>query len=172
MQVIGCRRRLRLGLLGQRHPSADRERDHRRRPLLGGKRHVFRRAQTAKPRVAGDDLEEGEGVAVCPDGGLFYSEKKKGWIKRYRPGQNDDIVVRGLHDPSFLMCDGEGLWITEDLTHGARLYLLDAFGNMQTILTRLRSPQTIIPVAPSRFLLAEQGRGRILELTRLSGGTK
>lgn len=119
-----------------------------------------------------DDLEEGEGVAVCPDGGLFYSEKKKGWIKRYRPGQNDDIVVRGLHDPSFLMCDGEGLWITEDLTHGARLYLLDAFGNMQTILTRLRSPQTIIPVAPSRFLLAEQGRGRILELTRLSGGTK
>ena len=80
--------------------------------------------------------------------------------------------MRGLHDPSFLMCDGEGLWITEDLTHGARLYLLDAFGNMQTILTRLRSPQTIIPVAPSRFLLAEQGRGRILELTRLSGGTK
>ena len=120
-----------------------------------------------------DGLEEGEGVAVCPDGGLFYTEKKKGWIKRYRPGQSDDdIVVRGLGDPSFLMCDGEGLWITEDLTHRARLYLLDAFGNLRTILSHLRSPQTIIAVAPSRFLLAEQGRGRILELTRLADGMK
>lgn len=115
-----------------------------------------------------DDLEQGEGVAVCPDGRLFYTEKKKGWIKNLRPGRDDEIVARGLHDPSFLMCDGEGLWITEDLTHRARLLLLDASGATHTILSHLRAPQTIIALAPGRFLVAEQGRGRILELDHSS----
>ena len=112
------------------------------------------------------DLEEPEGIAVCPNGSLFYTEKKKGWIKRFRPGGNDEIAARGLHDPSFLMCNSEGLWITEDLTHRARLLLLDGAGRMHTILTHLRSPQTIIAITPTRFFLAEQGRERILELNR------
>lgn len=115
-----------------------------------------------------NDLEQGEGIAVCPDGRLFYTEKKKGWIKSLRPGRDDEIVARGLHDPSFLMCDGEGLWITEDLTHRARLLLLDASGATHTILSHLRAPQTIITLAPGRFLVAEQGRGRILELDHSS----
>ena len=34
--------------------------------------------------VLRDGLSEGEGVAVCPDGQLFYSEKGKGWVKRWR----------------------------------------------------------------------------------------
>jgi hypothetical protein len=115
-----------------------------------------------------DDLEEGEGIAVCPDGRLFYTEKKKGWIKNLRPGRDDDVVARGLHDPSFLMCNGAGLWITEDLTHRARLLLLDASGTTHTILSHLRAPQTIIALAPGRYLVAEQGRGRILELDHSS----
>lgn len=115
-----------------------------------------------------DGLEQPEGITVCPDGNLFYTEKKKGWIKRYRPGGNDEIAVRGLHDPSFLMCNAEGIWITEDLTHGARLLLLDASGATHTVLTHLRSPQTIISIAPARFLVAEQGRGRILELNHVA----
>ena len=111
-----------------------------------------------------DGLEEGEGVAVCPDGSLVYTEKMKGWIKRFMPGGKDEVIARGLNTPSFLMCNSEGLWITEDLTHGARLLLLDASGATHTILTHLRSPQTVISIAPARFLVAEQGRGRILEL--------
>ncbi len=115
-----------------------------------------------------EGLEEPEGIAVCPDRALFYTEKKKGWIKKYEPGGSDEIAVRGLHAPSFLMCDSQGLWITEDLTHGARLLRMDTSGKTHIILTHLRSPQTIISIAPSRFLVAEQGRGRILELHQLS----
>ena len=112
-------------------------------------------------------LEQPEGLTVCPDGNLLYTEKKKGWIKKFRSGGNDEIVAGGLSDPSFLMCRSEGIWITEDLTHGARLLLLDTLGAMHTVLTHLRSPQTIISITPTRFLVAEQGRGRILEINAI-----
>ncbi len=116
--------------------------------------------------VLRDGLDESEGVAVCPDGGLFFTEKNFGWIKRFVKNAQDEIVVRGLHSPSFLMCDEDGLWITEDLTHQARLLLWDTSGKLHTVLSHLRSPQTIIATGPNRYLLAEQGRGRILELRR------
>ncbi len=115
-----------------------------------------------------DDLEQGEGIAVCPDGTLFYTEKKKGWVKKLLPGHDDAIVIRGLHDPSFLMCGSNGLWITEDLTHGARLLLLDTAGVTHTVLSHLRAPQTIIATTSGGFFVAEQGRGRILELAHFS----
>lgn len=136
--------------------------------LKQGGRLLEYNPDTKKTTTLRDGLEEPEGIAVCPDGALFYTEKKKGWIKRFRPGGNDDIAVRGLHDPSFLMCDSAGLWIAEDLTHGARLLRMDTAGKTHIILTHLRSPQTIISIAPARFLVAEQGRGRILELHQLA----
>ncbi len=116
--------------------------------------------------VLRDGLDESEGVAVCPDGGLFFTEKNFGWIKRFVKNAQDEIVVRGLHSPSFLMCDEDGLWITEDLTHQARLLLWDTSGKLHTVLSHLRSPQTIIATGPNRYLLAEHGRGLILELRR------
>lgn len=118
--------------------------------------------------VLREGLVEAEGVAVCPDGRLFYTEKRKGWIKRYRPdlAGEDPVVVGGLHQPGALMCDAAGLWITEDRTHLARLLLLEPGGHLKTIMSHLRSPQTIIALGASRFLMAEQGRGRILELNR------
>lgn len=119
-------------------------------------------------RVLREGLDEPEGIALCPGGGLFFTEKRKGWVKRYRPGAKDDIVIAGLREPGFLMCNDEGLWITEDSTHRARLLLWNTSGKIQTILLHLRSPQTILPLGPGRFLLAEQGRGRILELRRHS----
>lgn len=121
-----------------------------------------------------DDLQEGEGVAVCPDGGIVYTEKKKGWVRKLQPGAKDgDVAVaEGLHDPSFLMCNHEGLWIVEDRTHLARLLLLHADGSMETVLSHLRSPQTIIALAPGRYLLAEQDRGRILEIHRTSNAKR
>ncbi len=114
--------------------------------------------------VLRETLEESEGITVCPDGNLFYTEKKRGWIKKYRPGSTDEIVVRALREPGFLMCNTEGLWITEDATHRARLLLLDHSGTLRTILSHLRSPQSIISLRAGRLLLAEQGRGRILEI--------
>jgi hypothetical protein len=123
--------------------------------------------------VLRNGLAVGEGLAICPDGRLFYSEKKRGWVKLYRPGADADIVVHtGLNAPGFLMCDQEGLWISEDATHGARLLHVTAGGTPQPILKHLRSGQTILSLAPGRLLLAEQGRGRILEINRLSSGVQ
>lgn len=119
-----------------------------------------------KTVILREGLEEGEGVAVCPDGGLFYTEKKKGWVKQWRTGGEDRIIVRDLREPGFLMCDADGLWITEDRTHRARLLLLDTSGTLRTVLTHLRSAQTVIAIGNGRLLIAEQGRGRILELSR------
>lgn len=64
------------------------------------------------------------------------------------------------------MCNIEGLWLTKNLTHRARLLLLDASGAMYTILSHLRPPQTILSIGKERLLVAEQGRGRILEVKR------
>ncbi|MDS4013045.1 MAG: hypothetical protein RKP46_01675 [Candidatus Accumulibacter sp.] len=111
-------------------------------------------------------LREGEGVALCPNGELYYAEKGHRWIKRWRPQGDDQIVLGGLNAPGFIACNEDGLWIAEDATHRARLLLLDKDGVLHTVLSHLRSAQTLLPLAPDRFLLAEQGRGRLLEITR------
>lgn len=121
---------------------------------------------TRKLTVLRDGLSAGEGVAVCPDGQLFYAEKGKGWVKRWRSAEPDELVLSGLNAPGFLMCNDEGLWVTEDATHRARLLLLDRNGALQVILRHLRSGQTVLSLGPGHLLLAEQGRGRILELTQ------
>ena len=112
-------------------------------------------------------LSEAEGVAICPDGQLFYAEKGKRWVKRWQADGADVLVLEQLNAPGFLMCNDEGLWITEDATHRARLLLLDRTGSLQTILSGLRSGQTVLSLAPGHLLLAEQGRGRVLEVERL-----
>lgn len=124
---------------------------------------------TGQTLVLRKGLQEAEGVAVCPDGRLFYSEKKQGWVKQYRPGETvDPVILTELKAPGFLMCNPEGLWIAEDATHGARLLLLDPSGNLRTILGHLRSAQMLLSLAPGHLLLAEQGRNRILDI-RLNG---
>lgn len=118
-----------------------------------------------------DGLSEGEGVAACADGRLYYTEKAKGWVKQWQASGEDRLVQAGLDDPGFLLCSAEGLWITEDTTHMARVLLLDPAGQLQVVLDHLRSVQSIIALAPGRYLLAEQGRNRILELNRLPTGS-
>ncbi len=118
--------------------------------------------------VLRDGLSEGEGVAVCPNGQLFYAEKKKHWVKRWQADGADPVVLENLNAPGFLMCNDEGLWITEDATHRARLLLLERSGKLHTILSGLRSGQTVLPLAPGRLLLAEQGRARVLAVQRES----
>ncbi|WP_439861743.1 hypothetical protein [Pseudomonas sp. MBLB4136] len=118
-----------------------------------------------------DGLDEGEAVAACADGRLFYTEKKRGWVKQWQASGADVLVQADLQDPGFLLCSADGLWITEDATHMARLLLLDPAGQLQVVLDHLRSAQSIIALAPGRYLLAEQGRNRILQLDRLPAGS-
>lgn len=119
-----------------------------------------------------EGLTEAEGVAICPDGGLFYSEKGRGWVRKYAEGGDDPIVAAALNQPSFLLCNAAGLWLTEDATHRARLLHIAPDGSIHTVLSGLRSGQTILEIGPGRFLVAEQGRGRILELTRVQNAAQ
>lgn len=122
--------------------------------------------------VLRDGLEESEGVARCPDGRLFYTEKAKGWVKQWQPGGTDTLVAAGLDAPGFVQCSADGLWITEDATHGARVLLVQPDGRLVTVLSHLRSAQTLIPRGDDHYLVAEQGRNRILEFSRDAGAAR
>ncbi|MBC9250719.1 hypothetical protein A9179_10570 [Pseudomonas alcaligenes] len=111
-------------------------------------------------------LDEAESIANCPDGRFFYTEKTLGHIRQLIGNGSDPVVLDGLHEPGFLLCNKEGLWITEDATHMARVLLWQGADRLITVLSHLRSPQTIVEVAPGHYLLAEQGRNRILQLSR------
>lgn len=115
-------------------------------------------------KVLREGLEEGEGVARCADGRLFYTEKAKGWVKQWQPQGADTLVASGLDAPGFVQCSADGLWITEDATHGARVLLLTPDGRLLMVLAHLRSAQTLIARGDGHYLVAEQGRQRILEL--------
>jgi hypothetical protein len=78
-------------------------------------------------------------------------------------------VQAGVNQAGLLLCTGAGLWSSEDSPHMVRLPL-DPSGQLQVFLPQLRSAQTIIALAPGRYLLAEQGRKRILELKRRPHG--
>jgi hypothetical protein len=122
---------------------------------------------TREVAVLRSGLIKGEGIAVCPDGSVFYAEKGRNRIMRLQVDGADQVIRQNLNKPGFLFCDGEGLWITEDSTHDARLMLLGPDGDLQVIARRLRAAQTFLPLGNDRFLLADQGRNRILELERL-----
>lgn len=124
-------------------------------------------APTNKLTVLRDNLDEAEALVLCPDGQRFYTEKDRGLVKKFSEDGQDSIYLQGLHQPGSLFCDNQGLWVSEDRNHRARLLLRKPNGELQTILSFLKSPQVLHPIAPGRYLLAEGGRDRILELKLL-----
>lgn len=111
-----------------------------------------------------DDLSEAESITRCPDGTMLYSEKEKGLIRQLSADGTDAPLAVQLDKPSYLLCDSNGLWVSEDLTHRARLLLIEPSGRVQTILSYLKAPQAITRLAEGRYLVAEGGRDRILEI--------
>ncbi|TYO77008.1 hypothetical protein DQ397_002031 [Pseudomonas sp. CK-NBRI-02] len=110
-------------------------------------------------------LTETEGLTRCSDGRLLYTEKGAGQIRALSEDGQDPVVASGLRNPTFLLCDQRGLWISEDSTHRARLLRIDAQGQRHTVLTFLKAPQAIVPDGKGGYLLAEGGRDRVLRLT-------
>lgn len=110
-------------------------------------------------------LTETEGLTRCTDGRLLYTEKATGKIRAFNAEGADPVVVDGLRNPTFLLCDQRGLWISEDSTHRARLVRIDGDGARHTILSYLKAPQAIVPDGKGGYLLAEGGRDRVLRLT-------
>lgn len=115
--------------------------------------------------VLREHLRETESITRCTDGQLLYTEKKQGVIHRLSDDGKDPVLLAGLNQPTFLMCDQRGLWISEDATHRARLLLWDGKGQPRTILSFLKAPQSIVPDGKGGYLLAEGGRDRVLQLT-------
>ncbi|QXI31506.1 hypothetical protein HU752_015210 [Pseudomonas vanderleydeniana] len=118
--------------------------------------------------VVRDQLNEAESITRCTDGRLLYTKKKEGAVRQLTEDHRDPVVLAGLNQPTYLMCDERGLWISEDSTHRARLLLVDPQGKQQTILSFLKAPQSIIRTDKGSYLLAEGGRNRVLELTPAS----
>ena len=110
-------------------------------------------------------LTETEGLTRCNDGRLLYTEKASGKIRALSDDGQDPVVVEGLRNPTFLLCDARGLWISEDSTHRARLLRVDGDGSRHTVLSFLKAPQAIVPDGKGGYLLAEGGRDRVLQLT-------
>lgn len=110
-------------------------------------------------------LTETEGLTRCSDGRLLYTEKASGKIRALSDDGQDPVVVEGLRNPTFLLCDARGLWISEDSTHRARLLRVDGDGSRHTVLSFLKAPQAIVPDGKGGYLLAEGGRDRVLQLT-------
>jgi len=115
--------------------------------------------------VLRSNLTETEGLTRCADGRLLYTEKATSKVRALTEDGQDPVVVEGLRNPTFLLCDQRGLWISEDNTHRARLLRIDADGTRHTVLTFLKAPQAITPDGKGGYLLAEGGRNRVLQLT-------
>ncbi len=114
--------------------------------------------------VLRDNLSETESVEICPGDRLLYTVKKEGVIRQLDPSGKDPVVVDGITNPTFILCDKRGLWIVEDQTHLARLWLRTPDGKSQVILSHLRAPQELLPTGDNTYLLAEGGRDRVIEL--------
>lgn len=114
--------------------------------------------------VLRDRLDEAESITRCNDGRLLYTQKKQGVVRELKDDGSDPVVLAGLNQPTFLMCDQRGLWISEDSTHRARLLLVDPQGQQRMVLSFLKAPQSIVATARGTYLVAEGGRNRVLEL--------
>jgi hypothetical protein len=114
--------------------------------------------------VVRDNLNESETIMRCTDGRMLYTEKEKGIVRQLTEDRSDPIVLADLNQPTFLMCDERGIWVSEDSTHRARLLLIDYQGRRQTVLSFLKAPQSIVRTTKGSYLVAEGGRDRILEL--------
>lgn len=120
--------------------------------------------------VIRDNLNEAETLAICPNGKKFYNEKEIHRVRQLTVDGTDPIILdyKKTREPSILQCDENGLWISEDSTHMARLLLLTPEGELKTILSHLRAPQQLLKIANDTYYLAEGGRDRILELKRVN----
>jgi len=117
--------------------------------------------------VLASGLDEAEGLCVMESGDVFYSEKGKGEVFRIRESIID-LYLSDLKKPGYLYCDEatQSIWITEDRRNFGRLLYSSRANDYSVVATGLKSPQSIAFNSKDSFLLAEQGRDRILSFHR------
>lgn len=127
-------------------------------------------SKTKELEVIRSGLNEAETLAICPDGKKYYNEKDKSRVKLLTDDGADPIILnyKKTRYPSILKCDDKGLWISEDSTHRARLLLLKPNGKLKVILNYLKAPQQLLKVGADKYILAEGGRDRLLEIEKIN----
>jgi sugar lactone lactonase YvrE len=110
-------------------------------------------------------LNRPEGIAVAKDGTVYIAETATGRVLAYRRGDMEDIV-QDLDEPDQVELAPDGaLWITEDAKPGRLLRYYD--GALDVVLTGVSAPQGIAFFNNGTVLVAEQGTGRILAVSRI-----
>jgi len=121
--------------------------------------------QSGKIEVLLTNLKEPEGVCQGDNGDIYIAEKTKHHLTRYQNGHLS-VVCEGLDKPAFLNCLDDGsILITEDKTNTGRLLRCNQ-DNLEVIVSRLHSPQSVIVDKDGSLYLAEQRRKRILKVYR------
>jgi sugar lactone lactonase YvrE len=113
--------------------------------------------------VVTSGLNRPEGLAVMRDGTLVYAETATGRVIAWREGEMT-VLVEDLDEPDQVRIAPDGaLWISEDAEPGRLLRFKN--GSVETVLSGLLAPQGIAFTARGEILVAEQRRGRILQVT-------
>lgn len=125
---------------------------------------------TKKLEVIRSNLTEAETLAICPSGEKYYNEKSLNQVRLLSADKTDPIILDSskTRNPSILKCDEKGLWISEDNSNNSRLLLLKPNGKLKVILSHLRAPQQLLKIGKNKYLLAEGGRNRILEVEKVN----
>lgn len=126
---------------------------------------------TKQTEILRDSLDEAESFAICPNGRRYYTEKARNLVRHFTEDKKDPPFLgpEQVREPSYLLCDENGLWIVEDRTHLARVLLVNPQGEISIIANHLRAPQVLMRLASGngiKYALAEGGRSRILELKK------
>lgn len=118
---------------------------------------------TVETIIAG--LNRPEGIAVTKDGAIYIAETGTGRVLVYKNGTLN-TVVDDLDEPDQVEIAPDGaLWITEDTKPGRLLRFKD--GALETVMAGLLAPQGIAFGPNGTVYVAEQGRHRILAITRV-----
>ena len=118
---------------------------------------------TRQVSILASGLEEAEGICAMETGDVYFTEKGKGEVYRIRQ-DTIELYLKGLSNPGYLYCDEstQSIWITEDRRNFGRLLRSRSAQDYSVIASGLKSPQSIAFHSADSFLLAEQGRDRIL----------
>jgi sugar lactone lactonase YvrE len=110
-------------------------------------------------------LNRPEGLTIDSDGSIVVAETGSGRILRITDGSLK-VIVGGLNSPDQVFRAPDGaIWISEDATPGRLLRYRD--GELEEVASGLSAPQGIAyDAANDRYLVAEQGRSRLLAFAR------
>ena len=109
-------------------------------------------------------FEAGEGICIGKNQRVFVVDNKRGDLFEFADGKMN-AIAGGLNGPGFLRCTDKGIWITEDVTNNGRLLFYD-YQQLHVVARHLHSPQSVLENGEDDVLVAEQGRSRLLRISR------